>query len=60
MTRIRPMTAEDWISRISPMCAMVRMIDERGAAIMRAVRIQTQAYFNRLALKEALHDQAHH
>jgi hypothetical protein len=41
----RPMSAEDWISRISPVCALQRSQDGIEMTLMGSIRLQALAYF---------------
>lgn len=49
--RIWPLTAEDWISRLSPLCALRRTEEGLEHTLMRSIRIQAHAHFNKLELQ---------
>jgi hypothetical protein len=58
----RPMRAEDWISRISPCCALQRSQDGLEMVLMGSIRLQARAFFATLdtSKEAARHDAAHH
>lgn len=44
---VRPMSVEDHLSRLSPLCAHARMVEGLEMTLMRSIRIQGHAYFVR-------------